>query len=56
MMTLYKFLVFFHTNKILQMPNKKKRIELVHERVTRVIDTNLSSKNIVFFSVIIRLK
>ena len=43
----YKYLGFFRTDKTLQMANKKKLIELVHERVARVIGTNLSGRNMV---------
>ena len=43
----YKYLGFFQTDKTLQMANKKKPIELVHERVARVIGTNLSGRNMV---------
>ena len=43
----YKYLGFFQTDKTLQMANKKKLIELVHQRVARVICTNLSGRNMV---------
>ena len=43
----YKYLGFFQTDKTLQMANKKKLIELGHERVVRVIGTNLSGRNMV---------
>ena len=43
----YKYVGFFQTDKTLQMANKKKLIELVHERVARVIGTNLSGRNMV---------
>ena len=45
--TSYKYLGFFQTDKTLQVANKKKLIELVHERVARVIGTILSGRNIV---------
>ena len=41
----YRHLGFFQTDKTQQMANKKKLIELVHERVARAIGTNLSGRN-----------
>ena len=39
----YKYPGFFQSDNPLQMANKKKLIELMHERVTRVIDRNVVS-------------
>ena len=39
----YKYLGFFQTDRTLQMANKKKFIELLYERVARVIGRNMVS-------------
>ena len=40
-----KYPGFFQTDKPPQIENKKKPVELVHERVARVMDTNPSGRN-----------
>ena len=45
LVTASKYLDFFQTDKINQYSNKKKLIEMISSKIGKVIDINLSSKN-----------